>query len=397
MTVSIKKGTAKGTVKAPPSKSFVHRQIICAALSDGESVVRNICDSDDINATLDCARALGANITVKGDAAYITPGGERKSELFCRQSGSTIRFFIPVCLSFGGEYTFYGEKRLLQRPFDVYKKLCEQQGVTFEQTEDYIRVNGKLDLSDVTVSGAVSSQFITGLMLAAPLSDGDCTVHIIPPFVSRPYVYITASVMADFGVKAEFADEYTLKIKGGQKYKPADVTAEGDWSNAAFLHALNALGGAVSVTGLNENSVQGDRVILKQLDMLKSGYAGVDVTDCPDNAPVLMATAAALRGCTLYGTSRLKIKESDRCAAMANELSKFGVKVEVYEDSAKVCAGIKKPGAALDGHNDHRIVMACALLMTLTGGKIEGAEAVNKSYPAFFDDLSSLGIKITQG
>jgi 3-phosphoshikimate 1-carboxyvinyltransferase len=396
MTVSIKKGKAGGEIKAPPSKSFAHRQIICAALSGGKSSVGNICDSDDISATVDCARSLGAEITVEHDTAYIKPGGVVKNELFCRQSGSTIRFFIPVCLAAGGEFMLHGDKRLLQRPFEAYKDLCAAQGVIFEQTEEYIRVKGKLDLSDVTVSGAVSSQFITGLMLAAPLSGKDSVIHIKPPFVSRPYVDITAAVMADFGVTAVFEDEYTLKIKGGS-YKPADVIAEGDWSNGAFLYALNALGGDVTVTGLNENSPQGDRVILKQLEALKNGCAEIDITDCPDNAPILTAVAAANNGCTLYGTSRLKIKESDRGAAMAEELSKFGVKVEVYDDKITVSHGLKKPKEKLFGHNDHRIVMSCACLLTLTGGQIDGAEAVNKSYPGFFKDISSLGIKITQG
>ncbi len=394
MTARIEKGTARGQIKAPPSKSFVHRQIICAALCEGESVVRNVCQSDDIMASIDCARALGADVRQENDALYIKRGGETKNVLYCRQSGSTVRFFIPVCLASGGEYTFYGDGRLMQRPFDVYKELCASQNVAFEQTEEYIRVKGKLDLSEVTVSGAVSSQFITGLMLAAPLSGKDCVIHVRPPFVSRPYVDITASVMADFGVSVGYEDELTIRIKSGG-YRPADVTAEGDWSNGAFLCALNTLGGDVDVTGLNENSLQGDRVIVKQLEALKNGYAETDVNDCPDNAPILMAVAAANHGCTLTGASRLRIKESDRGAAMAKELDKFGVGVTEKDGTITVGHGIKKPEAAINGHNDHRIVMACACLLTLTGGEIEGAEAVCKSYPGFFSDLSSLGIKIS--
>lgn len=396
MVIRIKKGAAKGTVQAPPAKSFVHRQLICAALSDGQSIVRNICESGDIEATIDCACSLGAKIDVANDTAYITPSGELKDELYCRESGSTMRFFIPLCLSYGRQFTLYGEPRLLQRPLDVYRDICNSQNLYFEQTDGYVKVNGKLDLSDITVKGSVSSQFITGLLLAAPLYGKDSIIRITPPFVSRPYVDITLSVMADFGIAAEWKDEYTLYIKGGQKYRSSDCIAEGDWSGAAFMYGLDALGADVVVTGLNENSLQGDRVILKQYEALKKGHTDIDITNCPDNAPALMAVAAALNGCTLRGAARLRLKESDRGAAMAQELSKFGVKVTVNEDTIEVGHGIKKPHETINGHNDHRIVMAAALLLTLTGGKIDGAEAVAKSYPKFFYDLGSLGIKTKQ-
>ena len=395
MTVNIEKSRAEGTVKAPPAKSFIHRQIICAVLSGGECVVNNVAESDDVLATADCARALGADVSVKDGAVYVKSGGSASDHLNCRQSGSTLRFFIPVCLMQNRKFTLCGSPRLMQRPLDVYADLCIEQNLLFKQYPDRVEVRGGLDLSDVTVSGAISSQFITGLMLAAPLSGKDCTICIKPPFVSRPYVDITALVMAQFGVTADI-DGNTVFIKGGQKYAPANVTAEGDWSGAAFLYALGAVNGDAAVTGLNENSAQGDRVIIKQLEMLQSGYAGIDISDCPDNAPVLMACAAALHGATLYGTSRLRIKESDRGAAMAEELSKFGVKTEIYKDSIKIYGGIKKPSEEIYGHDDHRIVMACAVLLTLTGGTVRGAEAVNKSYPGFFDDISSLGIKIKE-
>lgn len=395
MNIKIEKSRAEGTVKAPPAKSFIHRQIICAALSGGECAVSNVTESDDVLATADCARSLGADVTVRDGTAYIRRGDDAADTLYCRQSGSTLRFFIPLCLMQNRELTLYGDARLMQRPLDVYAKLCAEQGLYFEQLEDRVKVRGKLDLRDVTVSGAISSQFITGLMLAAPCSGGDCVIRIEPPFVSRPYVDITAEVMAQFGVRAQVG-ENTVTVKGGQKYVPADCTAEGDWSGAAFLYALKALNGDVSVTGLNENSSQGDRVIVKQLNMLKNGFAELDISDCPDNAPVLMACAAALHGAVLRGTSRLKLKESDRGAAMAEELNKFGVKTELYDDTIRVYNGLHKPAEDIYGHGDHRIVMACSVLLTLTGGTVTGAEAVSKSYPGFFDDVSSLGIKISK-
>ena len=395
MNIEIEKSRASGTVKAPPAKSFIHRQIICAALSGGECVIRNVAESDDVLATADCARALGADVIIKDGAAYVKRGDSASDTLCCRQSGSTLRFFIPVCLMQDKKFTLCGSPRLMQRPLDVYEKLCKEQNLLFEQYPDRIEVRGKLDLSDITVSGGISSQFITGLMLAAPLSGKDCVIHITPPFVSRPYVDITAEVMAQFGVSVQ-TDGNTVTVKGGRKYSPADVTAEGDWSGAAFLYALGAVNGCVTVTGLNENSTQGDRIIIKQLDLLKKGFANIDISDCPDNAPVLMACAAALNGAELTGTSRLKIKESDRGAAMAEELSKFGVKTEIYDDNIKIYGGIKKPDTKIYGHDDHRIVMACSVLLSLTGGTVCGAEAVNKSYPGFFADISSLGIKIRE-
>lgn len=395
MNIKIEKSKAEGTVKAPPAKSFIHRQIICAALSGGECAVYNVKESDDVLATADCARALGADVKIENGAAYIKSGGERSDSLYCRQSGSTLRFFIPLCLMQNREFTLYGSDRLMQRPLDIYADLCKEQGLYFEQQSNCIKVCGKLDLRDITVSGAVSSQFITGLMLAAPLSGGDCVIRIKPPFVSRPYVDITAEVMAKFGVNVKI-DGNTVFIKGGQKYSPADCTAEGDWSGAAFLYALKTLNGDVNVTGLNENSTQGDRIIVDQLQKLKEGHAELDISDCPDNAPVLMACAAALHGCTLYGTSRLKIKESDRGAVMAKELAKFGAGCTIYDDKIEVGHGIKAPSEEIYGHDDHRIVMACSVLLTLVGGTVNGAEAVNKSYPDFFCDISSLGIKIKE-
>ncbi|MBQ7700317.1 MAG: 3-phosphoshikimate 1-carboxyvinyltransferase [Clostridia bacterium] len=396
MNIEIEKSRAEGKVNAPPAKSFIHRQIICAALSGGESVVHNICESDDVLATADCTRALGADVKIENGTAYIKSGGKTSEELYCRQSGSTLRFFIPVCLMQNRKFTLYGSPRLMQRPLDVYEELCGEQGVLFERYPDKTEVCGKLDLRGVTVSGAISSQFITGLMLAAPLSDNDCFIHVKPPFVSRPYVDVTAEVMAQFGVTATVGDDDTIFIKGDQKYAPAEVTAEGDWSGAAFLYALGLINGDVKVAGLNENSTQGDRIIIKQFEQLKQGCADIDVSDCPDNAPVLMACAAALYGATLYGTSRLKIKESDRGAAMAEELLKFGVKTEIYDNKIKIRGGIKAPVTEIYGHDDHRIVMACSVLCSLTGGTVCGAEAVGKSYPGFFDDISKLGIKIKE-
>lgn len=395
MNVFISKAAPRGVIAAPPSKSFAHRQIICSALSDGQSVVRGIGESEDVKATLDCVNSLGAEVNIENGAAYIKGRAEGgKKELFCRESGSTLRFMIPVCLALGGEYVLHGSKTLMSRPLGVYEKLCAENGIAFRQDSDSLYLDGKLERGAFTVDGSVSSQFITGLMLASPLISDNTVINITPPFYSRPYVDITASVMDDFGVCVSRPDEYTLFIKRNNGYQSREVSVEGDCSNAAFLHALGLLGD-VTVTGLNENTVQGDAVYKGFFEKIKDGFAVLDISDCPDLAPVLMALGAAFHGVKLDNTARLKIKESDRGSAMAEELHKFGAAVILEDNSITVpAAKINAPDKAINGHNDHRIVMACAVLLTLTGGVIEGAEAVNKSYPDFFSDLQKLGVNV---
>ena len=392
MNVYIEKSRACGTVKAPPAKSYAHRMLICASLADSPGVIHGIYGSEDVLASIDCCRALCAGVELSGDTAYVTPSGGSGGELNCRESGSTLRFFIPICLALGQDRVFRGSERLMERPLGVYEDLCRDRGLTFEKTGSALRVGGRLTDMDLTVDGSVSSQFVTGLMLAAPLTGKDQRITLAPPVVSRPYIGITREVMKKYGVNTEWEDENTVLIRKGA-YRGIEARVEGDWSNASFLFALG-LFGDVTVTGLDPDSVQGDRVCRDQLAALGAGYAETDITDCPDNGPVLMAAAAALHGARLTGTSRLRVKESDRGAAMAEELRKFGADVRVYENEIEIKAGIRRPDAALYGHNDHRVVMALSVLLTLTGGRIEGAEAVNKSYPGFFGDLSRLGIGV---
>ena len=393
MRVSIEKGRPSGVASAPPAKSFAHRMLICSALADSPGVVRGVYGSEDVLATADCLRQLCADIKLDGDTAYVTPSSGAGGDLFCRESGSTLRFMIPLCLFSGRKITLHGSRRLFERPLGVYEELCRAQGLLFEKNEDSVTVCGKPDLSDIAVDGSVSSQFVSGLMLAAPLSGADSRIGLTPPVVSRPYIEITRSVMEKYGVKTSWKDENTLFIPGGQSYKACDAQVEGDWSNAAFLFALGMLG-SVAVSGLDPDSVQGDKAVLGQLARLRKGRAEIDITDCPDNGPVLMAVAAANHGATLTGTSRLRAKESDRGEAMALELRKFGADVTVYGDRIEIEGGIKEPREILCGHNDHRVVMALSVLLTLTGGQIDGAEAVNKSWPDFFESLSALGIGV---
>ena len=399
MNVRIEKSTPQGAISAPPSKSFAHRLLICAALA-GESRVRGLSESEDILATLDCAAScLGAEYEKNGaDVAFTKSDvyGKARGALMCRESGSTMRFFIPLCLVKDTECRLYGAGKLLSRPMSVYESICREQNLTFSHEGDHIRVCGPLRAGRFTVPGNISSQFISGLMFALPLLEGDSEIEIVPPLDSKPYIDITMEALAEFGVRAEWRGEYTIVIAGGQRYAPADTRVEGDYSNAAFLEAFNLFGGEVDVQGLREDSVQGDKAYIPQFKALCEGTPEINISDCPDLAPILMSVAAAKNGVHLTGTARLKIKESDRGAVMAEELLKFGVPVTVGEDDIVVEGGrFRAPDAVLCGHNDHRVVMSMAVLSSITGGEISGAEASRKSYPDFFEVIKKLGIEVT--
>lgn len=400
MIATIEKGTAYGRVEAPPSKSVSHRYLICGALSGG-SVIENVAFSEDIKATLNCLRALGADYEIDGSTVKIggiSPDKAVKStELFCNESGSTLRFLIPLCLLFGQKITLKGTERLMSRSLAVYKDMCLSQGIEFSEDKESVTVCGKLSAGKYSVRGDVSSQFISGLMFALPLLENDSIIDITGAIESGSYLGMTVKALADFGIRISRTDEHTVFIKGNQTYKPRTLCVEGDYSNAAFLEAFNSVGGNVAVTGLKKDTCQGDAVYRKLFGKLVRGCPEIDISDCPDLAPVLMAVAAANNGVRLTGTHRLKIKESDRGKAMAEELSKFGCSVKVYENEIEVKKrGITTPTDILSGHNDHRIVMALSLLCSITGGSISGSEAVNKSFPDYFRRLSSLGIKVEE-
>ena len=398
MTVKIEKSTARGSVKAPASKSMAHRMLICAAMCEGESRISGISTCEDVLATLDCMRAVGVNAYLDGDDCVVRgidfTAAAPIDTMKCRESGSTLRFLIPVAMLSGKTTMFTGAKTLMQRPMTVYESMSSDKGVLFINDGDTITVKGPLPSGEYQVVGNISSQFISGLLFALPVLKGDSRIKIAPPIESRSYIELTRSALKIFGIETRWEDDYTLFIPGGQKYLACDVAVEGDYSGAAFTDALNLFGGDVKVEGLNPDSIQGDAVYKKYFEMLKAGIPTIHIGDCPDLGPILFAVAAAKCGGIFDGTKRLKIKESDRASAMAEELKKFGCTVTVYEDSVVVFpAEFHAPTEPLWGHNDHRIVMSLSILLTLTGGEIEGAEAVAKSYPDFFSHLSSLGVK----
>ena len=399
MNVTIQKGKAHGVISAPPSKSVAHRMLICAGLANEKSVIKGISLSEDVKATLDCLSPLGAQYIQHGDTIEICGSELKKAkqtlEFYCRESGSTLRFFIPLALITGKKSIFYGSEALLARPLSVYQGICKEQDLLYTQEKNRLIVEGPLKAGSFKVQGNISSQFISGLLFALPLLKKDSQISITQPIESHSYIDLTLNAMKDFGIEVEWKNERTLSIPGSQKYKSTNTSVEGDYSNAAFFEALNVLGGDVRITGLNPDSVQGDRIYTKYFQMIKKGTPSINISDCPDLGPILFALAAANTGAIFTGTRRLKMKESDRGMAMAEELRKFGVSVTVNDDNIVIFPKeFHKPNEILNGHNDHRIVMSLATLLTLFGGEIEGAEAVNKSFPDYFEKLSQVGIEV---
>lgn len=407
MRVKIFPSKAQGTVSAPPSKSIAHRYLICAALCEGESVVRNLAYSKDIEATINCLRALGAEIRLNGNTAYVKGVdpkriSENTPELPCNESGSTLRFLIPLCLLSGEKHILKGSPYLLTRPLSVFEELAEKNGFVFEKTKDTLTVAGTLQSGAYTVRGDISSQFVSGLMFALPLLDGDSEIVVTLPLESGSYLDLTADALYRFGIDIGYFDyeperkAYVCEVKGNQRYQPQDVTVEGDCSNAAFFQALNYAGGSVRVMGLDPDTSQGDRVFYQLFQTIKNNGIA-DLSDCPDLGPVAFAVAALLGKGMFTGTERLRLKESDRIEAMREELAKLGIEMAVSDNAVSIWGVLRPPREPLCGHNDHRIVMALSVLLTVTGGEIEGAEAVNKSFPDYFDRLKDLGVKIEYG
>lgn len=398
MKAIIKPSVLSGEIKAPPSKSMAHRLLISAGLANGESIIKNVDFSEDILATLDCLKVMGAEIESDENTVRIkgvTPFISSEKIFSARESGSTLRFFIPLLMLSDKPQMITAEGRLAERPLSVYKKIAEDKGLYFKREGRITEVCGKLRGGSFKVSGDISSQFISGLLFALPLCEEDSTVEITMPIESKSYIDMTIDALKCFGVSAEWQSENKIFIKGNQKYESRKIAVEGDFSNSAFLEAFNLFGSKVAVKNLDDDSLQGDKIYKKYFSELSSGASILDVSNCPDLAPVLMTIAAMKNGATLTGTKRLEIKESDRAEAMKDELSKFGADITVNEDSVIIRkTDLYTPTEKLVSHNDHRVVMALSVAASVFGGEIEGTEAVKKSYPDFFSDLKKLGAKI---
>jgi len=401
----IQPGSLSGTVTPPSSKSQAHRLILCAALARGTSIIGNAALSQDIRATLRCAEALGARwelegstlrVTGMGGSAISIPGGE-PPRFDCGESGSTLRFFIPVALATAGGGIFTGQGRLMERPQEPYFRLFREKGISYVQREGELVIRGRLEPGEYGIPGNVSSQFFTGLFFALPLLEGDSTVCMTAPLESRDYLSLTLEALGDSGI-AVTKEGNRFHIPGGQHYQPQRREMEADWSQAAFWYAANFLGGRVEIRGLNPASAQGDRVIASHCCQLaRPGDVDLNVSQCPDLVPPLAVMAALRSGtCRLTNAARLRMKESDRLKTVTRTLGALGAQVEEGEDSLTIHGVDRlKGGVTVDCQNDHRIAMMAAAVAVKCVKPIclTGAECVEKSYPQFWEHYRMLGGK----
>lgn len=412
MLARIQPSRLQGSVTVPPSKSMAHRALLCAGLAAGETRIQGILPSQDMEATCRALTALGASIARQGSLARVQGVAGRpkapQGPVDCGESGSTLRFLIPAFALASAPARLTGRGRLPQRPLGPYGAIFHGQGLPFAQDETGVSFQGPLAPGDYGLPGDVSSQFISGLLFALPLLPGDSHIRIQPPFESRGYVNMTLQVMDAFGVQAAFLDGLTLHVPGNQLFTApaAPFLVEGDDSQAAFFLTLDAILGDVSVAGLSLRSIQGDRVMGEIL--ARCGHVPgqpprplapfvADLGDCPDLGPILMTLGLFCQGeSRLLNAGRLRLKESDRGTAMAQELSKLGGQASLAGDEIRIRQSRLRPGPALSSHGDHRIAMALAVaaLGARIPADIQGAEAVEKSYPDFWKDLAAIGARV---
>ena len=386
MDVTIIPSKLRGTVTPPSSKSVAHRALIAAALSGGFSTISNLGDSKDIQATRSCLSALKTGQSAGEDGLPL---------LDCGESGSTLRFLIPLSLVLRGGGHFTGRGRLMERPQGPYFSLFQEKGTFYQQKDGVLTVRGTLSPGRYSLPGDVSSQFITGLLFALPLLDGDSEIVLTTPLESRGYVDLTLDVLRTFGIRVE-ERAGAFHVPGSQHYESRDFTVEADWSQAAFWYAANFAGGQVDIQGLNMESKQGDKVIaLQYWQLAKPGEAELDVSQCPDLVPPLAAMAAVRAGTTHFThAARLRMKESDRLSTVAAALRAMGAQVEEGPDSLTIHGQERLPGGGtVDCCNDHRIAMMAAVSAAFAQApvKLLGAECVRKSYPEFWNHFIQLG------
>lgn len=391
MEVTITPTALAGRITPPPSKSQSHRAMLALMLSEGNGKLENLSHSQDLEATERCATALKSGRGAPCDGLPM---------LDCGESGSTLRFLIPVALALRGGGHFSGHGRLMERPQAPYFAIFDEKGIFYEQRYGILTVQGTLTPGTYPLPGNVSSQFVTGLLYALPLLPGDSEIILTSPLESRDYVAMTLEVLSRFGVQVENENYARFLIPGNQKFRATDMVIEADWSQAGFWYAAQALGNDVEVTGMNLDSTQGDKVIqsLYYEHLAWNGDTVIDVSGCPDLVPPLAVMAAVRTGTTrIANAARLRIKESDRLATVTEVLRAMGADIaELPDELIIVGQDHLKGGVTVDSHNDHRIAMMAAVAATrcMEPVTVSGAECVNKSYPDFWKDYERLGGKL---
>lgn len=415
MQVTVSTSEVKGCVSAPPSKSAMQRAVASALLANGTTEIMNPSRCEDALAAMAMAECLGAGIQMLPDRVIVKGGFKPLcNELSCGESGLGARMFSVLASLHHDWIEIKGSGSLLNRPVNMTSDTLTQMGVEVKTNSGLmpVKIKGPLQAGISYVDGSVSSQFLSGLLIALPVLDKDSRL-IVDSLRSRQYIDLTINVLSHFGVRVDNEEYSVFRIPGSQVYSPAEYTVEGDWSGAAFLFVLAAIAGEITVNNISYMSSQPDRHII---DVLLNAGADVvikgekisvkknelnafdtDISDCPDLAPPLAVLASFCRGRSLIrGTERLKVKESDRGEVLMQEMSKLGVKIHNYADRIEIEGPSLIKGGSVDSHGDHRISMALSILPVAAPGKVTvtGAEAVNKSYPSFYDDLSNLGVKI---
>lgn len=400
MNIQIEPTRLSGPVTPPPSKSMAHRLLIAAALADGESIIHHVAFSKDIEATLRCLEALGAEWSRQEDGTIRIRGLRPQSagelpHFDCGESGSTLRFLIPIALAAAGGGVFTGQGRLMERPQQPYFDLFDEKGIFWQQENGALTVRGQLTPGEYHLPGNVSSQFFTGLLFALALLDGESTVVSTTALESADYIHMTLNAMQAAGVPIAAQWEQNRFTVSPTAYRPFEGTVEADWSQAGFWYAALALGSPVELHGLNHQSAQGDRVIVSHHQHLtQPGDLEIDVSGCPDLLPPLAVMAAVRSGTTHFvNAARLRMKESDRLSTVAALLTALGGQAVEGPDSLTVHGVPALTGGTVDGANDHRIVMAAAIAATSCSAPVTilGAEAVSKSYPDFWEEYQRLG------
>lgn len=415
-TIQIAPASLQGRVAVPSSKSQAHRAILCAAMAGGVSEVVPISHSKDMEATISAVRNLGADAERRGNRLLVDGSGifsPDRTELNCFESGSTLRFLIPIAAAGGIDTRFYGEGLLPQRPIATFLDLLPAHGVACKTQGGLpLEIQGKLAPGTFEIPGNVSSQYITGLLLALPLLEGDSRIVLTTPLESKAYVDITLDVMAAFGIAVQKTDDGYF-VKGGQKYKCRSYTVESDWSQAAFFFTAGALNGRITLTGLRLDSLQGDKAILPLMQQMgahitvenntitveKSTLHGIriDASQIPDLVPALAVACAFAQGESIIcGAQRLRFKESDRIESTIKGLRAIGTQVTQTADGMIIQGGGSLHGGSVHSFNDHRIAMAFAVAALNVAGDttISGWESINKSYPSFLEDYQALGGKV---
>ena len=404
-----------GKVDSIPSKSYVHRMLLCAMLSNSQTELYGVTGSKDIEATINCIKALYGDVVIKPDKYIVKPINKEREDIVldCIESGSTLRFILPIALALGKSCKVIGKEGLQKRPLKDLVDVLRAHGGVIDAESLPLNISGKLISGDYRINGSVSSQYITGLLMALPILDGDSTLTIDGEIVSSKYIDITLDVLQNFGIKIERVDNNSFYIQGNQKYSnKTDLRVQGDWSNAAFWLALGALNGETQVNKLFFDSVQGDREILQiVMDMgAKVAIRGdnvivskkalqsitVDAKDIPDLMPIVSILMANADGISVMkNVDRLKTKETDRLKAIMENLAKMGIQAR-YQDGELLILGGKIKAFNVDSYNDHRMVMMAAIAASIADGNCEitNIEAVDKSYPNFFDDYKKLGGKV---